>query len=493
MLQIFRDKSQSMFIQAVVLVIALVFIFWGVGANMMDSREAAIVVNDEEISFQEFQRTYDQLLSTYRQQFGGSIPEALLDGLGLTAQAKSQLIQQALLRQGAASMGLLVSEPEVQRNIKEMVQFQENGSFDMAKYKTILSSNRMTPHKFEASMRYSSLSSKGVAAIENFSTVVTDAEIQDLFQQAKESVSLQFIKIVATDFTDKVTIEEEALATWFEENKERYKTDPKLKLKFLSFPYSKGSESADSGDEAMRAAVFQKANEAYENIIAAGSLQEYAKLHPEAEILETDYFTRRSVPDTLDNNPSVHNTAFSLKAGELSSLVESPAGYSILYAESIQEPEFPPLESVREKVISDYKAAQAKKLALDKGGEILEQLKNDADFSELAQAEGLELKTATLTRTSTGADSNGFPTILLADVFTLSSDNPLPEQTATVANDYYLYQFTERTLPDPANMTEEEKEQYRSQVTSEKQNRLLLAWIRHQEKTADIYSHRNLK
>ncbi|MCF8056314.1 MAG: SurA N-terminal domain-containing protein [Desulfocapsa sp.] len=493
MLQIFRDKSQSMFIQAVVLVIALVFIFWGVGANMMDSREAAIVVNDEEISFQEYQRTYDQLLSTYRQQFGGSVPEALLENLGLTAQVKTQLIQQALLRQGASSMGLLVSEPEVQRDIKEMVQFQEDGAFDIEKYKTILSSNRMTPHKFEASMRYNTLSSKGVTAIGNFSTTVTDAEINDLFQQAKESISLRFIKIVPTEFTDKVTIEEEALAAWFDQNKENYKSDPKLKLKFLSFPYTSDSETTEVGDEPMRAAVFQKANEAYENIISAGSLQEYAKLHPEAVILETDFFSRNNPPANLDNAPSVRNTAFSLKAGELSSLIESPAGYSILYAEAIQEPDVPPLESVREPVTADYKAQQAKKLAREKSDEILAALKGDADFSELAQTEGIEIKTATLSRGSMGSESNGFPPSLLKDVFALNSSAPLPEEPATVGDDLYIYQLTERSLPDLASITEEEKEQYRTQIINEKQDRLLLAWIRNQEKNADIYSHKNLK
>ena len=493
MLQIFRDKSQSMFIQGVVLIIALVFIFWGVGANMMDSRQAAIVVNDEEISFEEYQRVYDKLLSGYRQQFGGSVPEGLLKNLGLSEQAKTQLIQQALLRQGAAAMGLLVSEPEVQRNIQEMVQFQENGAFNMEKYKTILSSNRLTPHKYEASMRYDTLSSKGVQAIGSFSTTVTDAEINDLFQQVNESVSIRFAKIVPTDFTDKVTIEEEALAAWFEENKENYKSDPKLKLKFLSFPYASESEDTELSDEQIRAAVFQKANDAYENIISAGSLQEYAKLHPEAVILETDFFARSTPPANLDKAPSVQNTAFSLKAGELSSLIESPSGYSILYAEAIQPAEVPALESVREPVTADYTAQQAKKLAREKSDEILAALQGDTDFSELAQTNALELKTASLSRASVGPESNDFPPSLLTAVFTLSSSTPLPAEPAAVGEELYLYQFTGRTLPDVAAITDEEKEQYRSQILSAKRERLLIAWIRHQEKSADIFSNKNLQ
>ncbi len=493
MLQIFRDKSQSMFIQGVVLVIALVFIFWGVGANMMDSRQAAIVVNDEEISFQEYQRVYDQLLSGYRQQFGGSVPEGLLKNLGLTEQAKTQLIQQALLRQGASAMGLLVSEPEVQRNIKEMVQFQENGTFDMDKYTSILSSNRLTPHKYEASMRYDTLSTKGVQAIGNFSTTVTDAEISDLFQQAKESISVRFVKIIPTDFTDKVTIEEEALADWFEQKKENYKSDPKLQLKFLTFPYGNESESSELTDEQARAAVFQKANDAYENIIAAGSLQEYAKLHPEAEILKTDFFSRVTPPANLDKAPSVQNTAFSLKAGELSSLIESPTGYSILYAEAIQAPEVPVLDDVLEPATTDYTAQRAKELAREKSATILAALTSGTDFSELAEANKIDLKTASLSRASMGPENNDFPPSLLKNVFALSSSNPLPEEPASVGDALYLYQFTARTLPDLATITNEEKEQYRTQILSTKQERLLIAWIRHQEKNADIFSNRNLQ
>ena len=79
MLQILRNKAQSLVIQAIVVIIALVFIFWGVGTNMMNKQEAAIVVNDEEISFQQFQQAYDQSYSLIAQQFGGTIPKGLAE------------------------------------------------------------------------------------------------------------------------------------------------------------------------------------------------------------------------------------------------------------------------------------------------------------------------------------------------------------------------------------------------------------------------------
>ncbi len=486
MLQIFRDKSQSTFIQAIVLVIALVFIFWGVGANMMDTREAAIVVNDEEISFQEYQRLYDQLLSNYRQQLGGVVPEELLKSMGLSEQVKSQLIQQALLRQGAADMGLMVSAPEVQKHIQEMVQFQENNAFNMEKYKAILASNRLTPHKFEIAQRTDMLASKGVKAIGNFATIVTEAEINDIYQQVKETISLQFTRISPADFIDKVSINEDELVKWFEQNKNNYKTATKIKLKFLSFPLNDDNNGSGT--------AFQKANDAYEGIIAAGSLQEFAKAHPDAVIEETEFFSRATPPEKLDKDASVLDTAFTLKAGELSSLIESPAGYSILFAEAIQLPEIPPFSDVKEQVSEDYRVYRSKVLAGDKSREILETLQDGSTMlADVAVKEGLSAEEVTLSRSSQGAETKGFPPSLIGDIFSLNADRPLPDEAGKVGETFYIYEFTGRTLPDPASISPEEKELYQTQIKNAKQERILIAWIRHQEKAAEIYTNKNIQ
>ena len=51
MLQILRKKAQSTFIQVIVVIIALVFIFWGVGTNLSGDRQAALSVNGEYYKF----------------------------------------------------------------------------------------------------------------------------------------------------------------------------------------------------------------------------------------------------------------------------------------------------------------------------------------------------------------------------------------------------------------------------------------------------------
>lgn len=492
MLQVFRDKSQSTFIQAIVLVIALVFIFWGVGANMMDNREAAIVVNGDEISFQKYQRLYDQVLSNYRQKFGGAVPDKLLKSLGLSQQVKGQLIQQALLRQGSVEMGLRISIPEVQRRIQEMVQFQEGDSFNMGKYKAILSSNRLTPHKYELSQQTDLLASKGVQAIGDFATTVTEAEINDLYQQAKERITVGFTKISPSSFRAQVVIEEQALTNWFQKNKENYTSAPRVKIQFLSFPYSPKPTTEGPSASAARAKVFQAANSAYEGIISSGSLESYGKLYPQVKIRKTSFFSKSIPPADLDQAASVVNTVFSLKAGELSSLIESPAGFTILLAEAIEPPTIPALASITKKVRADYRTERAGILARNKSVELLRSLKEGAILTQLGQQPSLTVQEATLSRSSMATAAQNFPVSLRANIFTLSDKTPLPEEVATVGEDLYLYQFIKRTLPDPTEITVAEKALYSKQLLVAKQERVLIAWLSHQEKAAEIYTSKNI-
>ena len=60
MLNILRKNAQSVVIQGIVVLIAVVFIFWGVGTNLGGSRSAVATVNGEEISYREYQQSYER-------------------------------------------------------------------------------------------------------------------------------------------------------------------------------------------------------------------------------------------------------------------------------------------------------------------------------------------------------------------------------------------------------------------------------------------------
>jgi peptidyl-prolyl cis-trans isomerase D len=199
MLNILRKQAQSTLIQGLVLIIAIVFIFWGVGANMNNNRNSAATVNGREISFQDYQRAYERTVENFRQQFGGQVPPGLLEGMGIKRQVLAQLVQSELLRQGGDEMGLVVSDLAVQREIEKMAAFQENGHFSLERYKSVLSQNRLTPTGFEMGLKADLQRQRVTQAVGGFA-VVPDSMLRDWFAFTDEEIRLAYAAFTPADF-----------------------------------------------------------------------------------------------------------------------------------------------------------------------------------------------------------------------------------------------------------------------------------------------------
>ncbi len=395
MLQKLRNKAQSTFIQIIVVIIALVFIFWGVGTNMMGSRQAALLINDEEVTFQEFQQAYDRAYERFSDQFGGNIPKGLAETLGIKQQVINQLIQTTLLRQGAAQMGIIVSGEEIQAIIKEMVQFQENGAFNLEQYKAVLTSNRLAPSKFEASMRYDKLSETAAREIGNFVTVATDFEIQDIFNQLNKQISLNYLKISPSSFTDKIEVNDEILSNWLETVKEAYKTDSQLKLKYLAFTYDSVGEKIEI-DQAEIEKYYQTNLSSYQiaeqrharHILLKADENSPETLHSEksnkaAEIMELarggenfiELAKKYSEGPSKDSGgdlgffgpgsmvPPFDAAVFAMKPGDISEVVKTRFGYHIILLEDIKPQTTRELADVQDTIIKTLQRTAAESMA----------------------------------------------------------------------------------------------------------------------------------
>ncbi|MEE4243082.1 MAG: SurA N-terminal domain-containing protein [Desulfopila sp.] len=630
MLQILRNKAQSIIIQIIVVIIALVFIFWGVGTNLMNNREAAIVVNDEEISFQDYQMAYDRMYNSLQNQFGASIPQELLESFGIKNQVINQLIQEALLRQGAAEMGIHVSSSEVQETIKNMPQFQENGTFNLERYTTLLNANGFTPVSFEESMRHDILSQKAQMTIGGFATTVTDFEILDLYRLEKSSVAVKYAEVSAADYVDEAVIDEKLLEEWYTTVQDNYKTEREIKLKFLDFSYdtvgqmvsvdqetieqyyrenvtefmeaeqrrarhilfpadenstaevhnnqkkkaeeilelardganfaelarkySEGPSKDQGGDlgffsqdqmvtpfadaafslekggisdivqtsfgyhiikieeitpavtrpmeevqETIRAKLqadqarplaFQAANEAYEGIISAGSLEAYLQANQQARLQETEFFDRRNPPESIGNDPKFLNAAFSLKEQELSSLIETSQGYAILFVEAEKQPVVPELSAVREKIAADFKQAESLTSAKEAAETLLDQAQAGEGLQKAAENSGISVEESDyLSRSSSG--SQALPAEIVEEAFQLSAKEPYPEAPLQNNSTFYVLEFADMKIPS-GPLSDEEKSRYSNAILQLKQQQVLSGWLANRREQAEIFTHRTL-
>ncbi|XCN74756.1 MAG: SurA N-terminal domain-containing protein [Candidatus Electrothrix aestuarii] len=617
MLNILRKQAQSPLIQILVLVIVIVFIFWGFGGNQNNRQTAVATVNKVDIPHQDYAQAYNRATDNFRQQFGGKIPPALLEQLGLQHQVLNQLIQSELMRQGGEEIGIRVSDLMVQEQIKDMEVFQEDGHFNQQRYKDLLARNRMTPAVFEESIKSDLRSQRITNDLADFA-LIPDNEVDRWLAYNEEEVKLAYVQLKAADFKDKVEIQDEELATWFASKKENYRSEPKIRLKYLSFKtsddmeqvkpseeeiqalykerkesykqpeqrharhilfktnegdseavrtekkkqaeevlqlaheegsdfselakeYSEGPTKEKGGDlgffsngrmvppfdqavfslqpgeiseivetqfgyhiiklEEIRPAsvrtyeqvrdnlavtlkkqdakklTFQRVTKAYEGIMRSGSLEKYST-EGEENIQTSDYFSRNKLPEDMINDPKFLDVAFSLKQGELSSIVEINGGYAILFVDDIKQPEIPELDAVREKVVADYTDEKSKELTEQAANDLLAASKELGGLQQAVQEleeTKPEVKVSDfIQRSASGEDLP--PNQLIQESFKMPWKQNLVQEPVQVGASYYLFEIAERRAGAEKEDVSK-RDEAREKLLASARRELVASWV----------------
>ncbi len=634
MLGLLRRKAQSPFIQATVLIIALVFIFWGVGTNNQGANTSIAKVNEESITYQQYQQAYNRTVNQLTDKFGGNLPKGLLESMNIKDQVLNQLINSVLLRQAAVEMGLQVSKGEITDAVREMEAFKTNGFFDMAQYEAILSASRMTPAIFEESMQADLLTGKAMDHIKRFAKTIP-AAVRERLKFENEEINIEYVVFNPDSYKESIEVTDEALRAYYEENKGQYRTDPQIRLKYLSFPFDQNKETdvpdekikryyqqniqsyivpekrsarhilikaeEDEGAERLAekrqraedilakakaegadfaelakefsegpsapgggdigffsrgqmvppfenavfamqegdvsevvqtrfgfhiikldrielervkpldevkediveaiskqeasAAAWKTANKAYEGIILAGSLDNYAA-QVKATVHETDFFERRTPPpgSSLMRDASFLNAAFSLKKGELSSLVETGVGYAIIYAVDSKESETASFETVQEEVKKDFINSRSQELAAEAAEALLaavasRQAADEATWvAELEKLDHAKLQeTGFVSRSDAGkvASKKQIPVAIINKGFELSEEKPYPAAPELSGRRSYVFRYKERRDADEAVLAEKEAE-FTDQMQKKEKAALVNAWIESLRQQAEI-------
>lgn len=622
MLDLMRRKAQSTYIQATILIIVLVFVFWGVGKSQKGGPDAIATVNGQNISAQQYQRTYNQTLSRYQEQFGGTLPAGLLEALNLKQQVLNQMIQEMVMQQGAKEAGLIVGSDEVRKVIQNMDAFREDGVFKLDRYKKLLTSSRMTTADFENSVRNDLLRNKILTHLTRFARI-SDSELKDRFAFDNDQLKLEYVAFTADGFRSSGPVADEALNLFFEGRKQAYLTEPQVKLRYLTFlneqamagiqlndqeieqyyklnpdkfsspelrqarhilirsdakdsaelkaakrkkleailalakagkdfgqlarEHSEDASGKNGGDlgffskgqmvppfaeaafalkegeispvvetqfglhliklEKIKPAAvttlaaareriitelktqrgkdltFQLANQAYEGIIQAGSLDKYAA-SAATPVQTTDYFTQATPPSALAGQPALLKTVFTLKKGELSSLLEINGGYAIVYIDEVKEPQVPALAEVRAKVEKDFLDDQAQAKAKDAAVVLLAQAKKEGSLvAEAEKTKNKVLETSFFTRSQQA--TSGLPAPVAALGLKLSAASPYAAEIAENGSTFYVLHFKEGK-PASEEAFASQKEALRGMLTQEKQMQVMGAWLAYLQSRAQI-------
>jgi peptidyl-prolyl cis-trans isomerase D len=164
------------------------------GADAAGSDTVA-VVQGEQIRADEFRRTYQAQLQSYRAAYGGNMNEGLLKQLGIDQQILQQMVDERAALAEADRLGLKISDEEVAQRIYAIPAFQENGAFiGTQRYQQLLASQRppLTTSEFEDNVRRSLAVDKLRQSLTEWVSV-SDKELEQEYRRRNDKVKLAVV------------------------------------------------------------------------------------------------------------------------------------------------------------------------------------------------------------------------------------------------------------------------------------------------------------
>lgn len=239
-------------------VLALAFVVWGVGSFGGEGVDVVAEVHGQRITRRDVDREAALLQRRY---------EALLKGVSLPRmpdlrnQALDNLIDGALVKHEIHTLGLEVSDEELDAAIVNMPELQENGRFNRELLARILDAQR-DRGEFEESLRRD-LREQRLRNLVTVGVQVSDAEVEDRYKLDHEQVNLTFAKIATTDLAKSATPTDADLEAEVKAHEERYKTPATVRARYVVYRRSEFENLAKPTDDQVAAFYKQHADDRF--------------------------------------------------------------------------------------------------------------------------------------------------------------------------------------------------------------------------------------
>ncbi|MDF1552445.1 MAG: SurA N-terminal domain-containing protein [Deferrisomatales bacterium] len=420
MLELIRRNVRHPYIQALLGLVILVFIFF-FGWSMQSEKPSTVAkVNGEAIEYRAYQRTYNGLVKVYQDALKEAFTPERARQLDLGRRALDQLVDQTLLLQEAGYRGIKMTDTELQAAIQGAEAFQRNGAFDKRLYLQLLDANRLTPLEYEGMKRQELLLGKVDQAIRG-EAAVSDAEVEQEYRDRNTKIELAFVALRPAAFEPQVEVADAELADYFSAEAESFRTPETRAARYLLVapePYLAAVEVPEQAIEEefrWRASEFAVSEAVHARHIlfqvAAGSTPEQEeKVRLQAESVRNRLLGGADFaalarelsndPGSKDSGgdlgffergrmvPEFEQAAFALEPDAVSEPVKTSFGYHLIRVEERREAQPAELEAVRAQLDAEIRRRKALEEAYAAADNILMDLEDHTTtWEELATRE----------------------------------------------------------------------------------------------------------
>jgi peptidyl-prolyl cis-trans isomerase D len=389
-------------------VLIISFGVWGIADIFRGFGQSTLAtVGRTEISINEFRQLYTDRLQQIGRQFGRPLTSDQARAFGVDRQVLQQTIAEAALDEEARRLGLAQSNDETMRAIFSDPNFKNlDGKFDPARFQAVIRQFGFSEQRYIADQRRVSLR-RQIAGTISAGLEPPKATIEALSRFQNEQRSIEYIKLDAAQAGTIDPPSPEALASYFEEQKNQFRAPEYRKIAFVVItPEEIGKWSEVSDEDAKKLfeqqrdrlgtpekrevsqMVFPSAEEALaarNRIVSGMSFDDLARERG----LSTSDVDLGMVTKSAIIDPAVASAAFSLPSGEVSQPVQGKFGVALVKIGNIE----PGAEPTYESVAANLKKEIATERAHTKLAELRDKMEDErgggASVIEAAQKLGL--------------------------------------------------------------------------------------------------------
>ncbi len=420
MLSTIRRHAYSWTIRAMLILLAVVFTFWGVGTGFFARVHAVASVDGQNILAKDVDREVQRIGKSMQNLYGANAA-AMLKALNVRQMAVERLINQILAEREASKIGILIGNAELQQAIASQSAFEVGGHFDFQAYRQVLHDNELTPAEFENATRGELL----VDALRQMVTdtvQVSDEEARRQFDLQNSQLSLAYTEVPYASFVSNIYPTEKQIAEFYKENQEAFREPDRIKIVFVRYDplkmagnrepteseitdfYNSNRDTRFSHPEqvyvrhilirvAPGATDKEKANakataeEVLRRLKAGADFAQLAGQYSDDDATRLKggalgLFARGELLKPLED------VAFKLKAGE-SAIVETKAGYHIIRVDEIRPEHSETMAEARPEIIKELKSGAGAELAHQALNLDLAATLEGKDLKSLAEKHGL--------------------------------------------------------------------------------------------------------
>jgi peptidyl-prolyl cis-trans isomerase D len=266
---------------------------------------------------------------------------------------------------------ITIANHEVIAAIKKFSFFQRGGTFDRQLYEQIIQYVfRCTPRDFEEGIRESLIFEK-LYQQETLAADVSEEQILKAYNTENEKVQIDYIVFSLSQQAQDVTLSEESLREYYNQNQEAFRSPPRINVSYLVVEYPPES-SRENGQ-----ALSQMVQEIIEAVEARKMDLPQLSEKYQLPIKESGFFSAEAPNLALGWPLEVFQKALRLKKGELKTTMVGNKGFYVLTLKESQDARLLSFDEAKDQVKEILTKNESKKIAQEKARQACDQIRQE--------------------------------------------------------------------------------------------------------------------